>query len=179
MAIAFTPTPSGIVAPNMRVTIAGTAMGLTVGGVEITCTTDWERVTADQYGSSLLQMFNRGDNVKLKFGLIEWSLGNLERALGKTSTQRTVGGTAVGLGGLFSGAKIGTTVAVALIFHPLHIDDGTLTDDVNVWKAVCTRCDQIKQGLEVTKLMTEWDATLDTSKTAGKMLIDFGLAAAT
>ena len=50
MAIAFTATPANIVAPNMRVSIGGTAMGLTKGGVEITCTTDWERVTSDQYG---------------------------------------------------------------------------------------------------------------------------------
>ena len=179
MAIAFTATPSGIVAPNMRVNIAGTAMGLTKGGVEITCTTDWERVTSDQYGSSIMQMFNRGDNVKIKFGLLEFSYANLERALGKASTLRSTGGTALGLGGLMAASKIGTTIAVALIFHPLDVDDGTISSDVNVWKAVCTRCDTIKQGLEYVNLMTEWDAIIDTTKTAGKQLIDFGLAAAT
>lgn len=180
MAIAFTPTPTGLVLDVMRVSIGGTAMGLTKGGVEISVTSEWLKVMSDQYGKTPLQMFNVGDDVSIKFALHEWSYANLNRALGPTSTLRSTGGTAVGVGGLMAGSKIGTTVAVALIFHPLDVDDGTLTDDINVWKAICTRCEPIKWGPEQEiVLATEWSVIADTSKTAGKMLIDFGLAAAT
>lgn len=182
MAIAFTPTASGILMPNMRVSIAGTAMGLTEGGIEIIPQSDWLKVPTDQYGTSTAQMFSLGDNVDLRFGLMEFSYANLNRALGTTSTLRSTGGTAVGLGGLYAAAKVGTTVAVALIFHPLDEDDTSLIDDINVWKAVCTKCEPLQYGgigKGKLTLMTEWHATLDTSKTAGKMLIDWGLAAAT
>jgi len=180
MAIAFTPTPSGILLPNHRITINGVAMGLTKGGVEINVSTAWVNATADQYGSMRLNMFSAGDEVTVKFGLAEFSYANLNYALGTTSTLRSTGGTAVGVGGLYSGAKVGTTVAVALIFHRLTIDDGTISDDINVWKAILTRCDPIKYSNdEPVTLMTEWSVIADTSKTAGKMLIDFGLAAAT
>lgn len=182
MSTAFTATPSGIVRPNMRVTIGGTAMGLTVGGVEIEHKTDWLKVTNDQYGTSPVQMFNLGDDVIIRFGLAEFSYANLNRALGTTSTLRQTGGTAVGLGGLFAASKVGTTVAVALIFHPLDELDSSLVDDVNVWKAICVKCEPIQYGglgKGELILMTEWHTILDTSKTAGKMAIDHGLAAAT
>lgn len=180
MAIAFTPTPGNIILPNMRITIGGSAMGLTIGGVEIECTSEWLKATSDQYGSMVVNQFNTGDDVKVKFGLHEFSYANLNRALGVTSTLRSTGGTAVGLGGLYAGAK-SVSQAVALIFHPLDEDDTSLVDDINVWKAIL-HCEAISfggKGKSETQLNVNCDVIADTSKTQGKMLVDFGLAAAT
>jgi hypothetical protein len=129
----------------------------------------------------IVQMFNTGDEVKVKFGLAEFSYANLAKALGPSSTLRSSGGTAVGVGGLYAGAKVGTTVAVALIFHPLDEDDTSLVDDINVWKA-WARCGAMQfggKGKGELILPVECEVMADTSKTQGKMLIDFGLAAAT
>lgn len=179
MATAFTLTPGDIRLDNMRVTIGGTAMGGTVGGVEISVTHETLEQTVDQYGKTPVQTFNQGDRVTVKFGLAESTYANLAKSLG-TGTLRSSGGTAVGVGGKFSGAFVGSSVAVALIFHPLDKDDSAVTNDINVWKAVCLRCDPIKYGPDqMTMFATEWLAIVDTSKTAGKQLIDFGLAAAT
>ena len=181
MATAFTPTPSGILLPNMRINIAATAMGLTIGGVEVECNPEMLRISSDQYGNMIVQMYNTGDEVKLKFGLTEFSYANPAKAVGPTSTLRSTGGTAVGVGGLYAGAKIGTSVAVALIFHPLDEDDTSLIDDINVWKAIL-RCGPMQfggKGKGELILPIECDVIADTSKTQGKMLIDFGLAAAT
>lgn len=181
MATAFTPTPTNILLPNMRATIAGTAMGLTVGGVEVTHNPEWHKVGSDQYGGMNVQGFHIGDEVSVKFGLAEFSYANLAKALGPTSTLRSSGGTAVGVGGLYAGAKIATAVGVALIFHPLDEDDSSLVDDINVWEAIL-RCDPIQfggKGKGELVLNVTADVYADTSKTQGKMLIDFGLAAAT
>lgn len=179
MATAFTLTAADLRLDNHRVTIGGTAMGGTIGGVEFAVNTEVLEVTVDQYGKTVVQTYNVGDAVMVKLTLAESTLANLNRAL-HTSTLRSSGGTAVGVGGLFAGAKVGTTAAVALIFHPIDKDDAVLTHDVNVWKAICRRCSPIKHGPDqITLFETEWLVLLDTSKTAGKMLIDFGLAAAT
>lgn len=181
MAIAFTATPSGILLPNMRVTIAAVAMGLTKDGVEVDSKTDWLMVSNDQYGTMPVQAFNQGDQVTVRFKLAEFSYANLAKALGPASTLRSTGGTAVGLGGLYAAAKVGTTVASALIFHPLDEDDTSLIDDINVWKAIL-KCEPIQfGGLGKGELVLGVECLVigDTTKTAGKMLIDFGLAAAT
>src|SRR3990167_4899405 len=109
MATAFTATPSGILLPNMRVSIGGTAMGLTKNGVMIHCATDWLLQAYDQYGTMPVQAWNLGDRVEgLSFTLAEFSYANLQRALGPTSTLRSTGGTAVGIGGLYAAAQVGT-----------------------------------------------------------------------
>lgn len=179
MAVVFTLTQSSITLEPMRVTIGGVAMGGTKGGVKITVKHEEQEVTVDQYGRTPVKSFNAGDRIEIKFTLAESSYANLAKVL-RTSTLRSTGGTAVGVGGLYAGSKDSTSDAVALLFHPINTDDGTLTRDINVWKATCDDVGELMYGPDgATMFETTWHAYLDTSKTAGKMLIDFGLTAAT
>ncbi|HYE91293.1 MAG TPA: hypothetical protein VEA38_09750 [Terriglobales bacterium] len=179
MAIAFTPTIGDVTLENMRVTIGGTAMGMTLGGVTISFTGKKTVARADQYGDSIIKSWNGGIGIRAKFGLLETTYANMAKVL-REATLRSSGGTAVGIGGLFAGSKISTTDGVALLFHPLAIDDGTLTRDINIWRAVPDVPEPFKYGPDqVNAFMVEYEGELDLSKTAGKMLADFGLAAAT
>ena len=182
MAIAFTPTVTNIRLDNMHVTIGGTAMGLTQGGIEITIEGKTLEVKSDQYGDTVVQTFNVGDRVTIKLGLLEATLANLHRVL-YSGISRSSGGTAEGVGGKLSSSIVGTTRAVAIILHPLDTDDGTLTasSEINIWKAVPIGGLKLALGPNnVTFYEQEFLAILDTTKAATfNGLIDFGLTAAT
>lgn len=179
MAIAFTQTIGSIRLDNQRVTLAGSEVGTTKGGVTVTYQAGVLEVTGDQYGITPLNTYSTGDRITIKFALMESTYATLTKLM-HGSTLRTTGGTGLGIGGKLSSSFVGTTIASAIILHPLDTDDGTLTKDVNIWKAVPISLSPVKFGPdEVTIWECEFVAIVDTGKTAGKQLIDFGLAAAT
>lgn len=180
MAIAFTNDPTKQRVDNMRVTLGGTSMGGTEGGVEISIDSPVTVLTQDQTGVTPLDTRNNGSVVEIKMAFLETATYAKLKSILFDGTSRVTGGTAVGVGGILSGVRVGLTDAVALILHPLDIDDGTLTNDVNVWKCVAKGPVTIKySGAGKTVYECVLLALLDSSKTAGKQLIDFGLTAAT
>ena len=176
---AFSGTASNIRLDVCQVSIGGTDIGFTEGGVDIGIDCQQIVITSDQYGATPLNTKNTGSVVTVKFVLKETSYANLAKCLYE-STLRTTGGSAVGVGGLLAGAVDGLTVAVALLLHPVDIANGTLTNDVNVWKAVPRPGWKTKLGPNKETLFeVEFLALRDSSKTAGKQLIDLGATAAT
>ena len=180
MAIAFTNDPTKMRVDNMRMTLNAVSMGLMEGGIEVSGQSGVTELRADQTGITPLDTRNNGSRVTVKCAFLETNtLAKLKSVL-HDGTLRSSGGTAVGVGGILSGVRVGLTDAVAMILHPLDIDDGTLTNDINVWKCVALGDITIKYiGSAKTVYEQTFLALLDTSKTAGKQLIDFGLAAAT
>jgi len=180
MAIAFTNDPTKMRVDNMRATLGGTSMGLMEGGVEISIQSGVTELTADQTGVMPLDTRNNGSRVTVKMAFLETATLAKLKSILHDGTLRSSGGTAVGVGGILSGVRVGLTDAVALILHPLDIDDGTLTNDINVWKVVALGDVSIKySGAAKTMYECTFLALPDAAKTAGKQLIDFGLAAAT
>lgn len=180
MAIAFTNDPTKMRVDNMRVTLNSVSMGLTEGGVEIAIQSAVTELTGDQTGITPLDTRNNGSRVTIKMAFLETATYAKLKAVLFDGTLRSSGGTAVGVGGVLSGVRVGLTDAVALIMHPLDIDDGTLTNDINVWKVVALGDITIKYvGSAKTVYEVTLLALIDSSKTAGKQLIDFGLTAAT
>lgn len=165
---------------NFRVTIGGTDIGFTEGGSEIVINSSVVELTADQTGITPLDTRNNGSRVTVKIVFAEAATyATLKKAL-HDGTLRSSGGTAVGVGGTLSGTRVGLTDAVAIILHPLDKDDSVLTNDINIWKAVADGQTRIKYGPNAKTLYeTTFICLPDTSKTAGKQIIDFGLAAAT
>lgn len=164
---------------NYRCKINGTDIGALQGGSEVTVETSQAVLTVDQYGSTPMNVKNTGDRVTLKLVFLEVSYANLAKAL-FGGTLRTVGGNAVGVGGNFAGTLDGITRAVPIELHPDDQNDGTTTFDINIWKAVPTG--PVKWGAgpdKYTQIEVEFMALLDTSKTVGKQLIDFGNPSAT
>jgi hypothetical protein len=165
---------------NMRVTVNATDIGLTEGGVEISIQTKVIEMTGDQYGITPLATKNGGSRVTVKFAVKEVATyAHLAKILHE-GTLRSTGGTGVGVGGTLVGVNDGITNAVPIILHPLDLADATLTNDINIWKAVPLGDVNIKLGPDKETLYeVTFLALRDSTKTAGKQLIDFGLAAAT
>ena len=165
---------------NYRVNVGGTDMGLTEGGVEIAIQQKIVEITGDAYGITPLNTKNAGVRVTVKFAVKETLYNGKLSKIWHEGTLRSTGGDAIGFGGKLAGELDGLTNAVAIILHPLDQADATLTFDINVWKAIPIGDPVIKAGpdketiYEVTFL-----ALRDSTKTAGKQLIDVGLAAAT
>lgn len=177
MATALTFTQGSLRLDNMRVTYGGTDMGVTSGGVEINVELGIEEQTVDQYGIAPVQTYDKGKRVTIKIGFAEATIANLGKFLYGTTT-RVTGGTAVGIGLLKAGTKLGSAVGVAMILHPLDKDDSSGLDrDINAWKVVPITPPVLKTGSAYV-----WEVTFlclpDTTKT-DKEYIDFGLTAAT
>lgn len=180
MATAFTNDPTKQRVDNMRVTLGGVSMGGTEGGVEISIQGPQTIITQDQTGVTPLNTKSNGDVVEIKMAFLEVATYAKLASVLHGGTLRSVGGTAVGVGGKLSGTIDGLTNAVALILHPLDLDDATLTNDINVWKCIQKPGTTLKYvGSAKTMYEVTLLALLDSTKTIGKQLIDFGLAAAT
>lgn len=179
MAIAFAGDATLFRIENFRVEIGGTDVGFTEGGVEVSINSAQVVLKGDQYGITPLNTKNNGDEVHVAFTLKETTLANLNRVL-SAGTLRSVGGSAVGVGGNLSASIDGLTRAVAILLHPLDTDDATLTKDINIWKGLPTGDIKIKYGPDKEAMFAVSFLCLpDTTKTAGKQIIDFGLTAAT
>jgi len=162
----------------MVVKIGGTNYGTTVGGISISIEITSVEQRADQYDGPL-NTWLTGIGCTVTFTMLETDYTAMA-AVFKQSTLRSTGGTAVGFGGRVPAAYDAQTNGVTINLHPAATDDGTLTRDINLWKALLTDVRPIGYGPDGT---TKWEVTfkahLDTSLAAGKMLADFGLTAAT
>ena len=162
----------------MVVKIGGTNYGVTDGGVTLTIEHSTVEQRCDQYDGPLNTWF-QGIACSATFTLLETDYTLMSIAL-LASTLRSTGGTAVGIGGKVPASLDAQSNGVTINLHPAGTDDGTLTRDINIWKALATEFRPLEYAKDkVTKFEVTFKGHLDTSKTAGKMLADFGLTAAT
>lgn len=115
-------------------TFKGTALGLTMGGVQVTFGTTVQPVKADQYGESVIDNVINGRTIKVTVPLAERDLTKL--------TAVFPGSTLVGTTSkrLEINAAVGTSLralAGALVLHPHDRPAADKTADLTVPLAMC------------------------------------------
>lgn len=157
------------------VSIGGTDIGHTVGGVEVTYEPEWQDVTVDKFGNTPVEKKLVGEHLKVKVPLAEYTLDNLHKAI----INSTLAGS--GNGRMTVGSVSGKSAldnAVQLVLHPQ--DAGvSRAYDVVLYKAVPISEVVLSHKVDETKVIeVEFEALIDESKTDGNYLGLFGDSAA-
>jgi len=171
MATAFAGVATNFKVGNYRVSLGGTDLGYTVDGSVIVIEEEWRDRTGDQDGTTVLDRVKIGENMTISLKLKEFTPANLSKALlGSTLTSAVVE-----WGGQLAGVKTGYSNALALLLHPLDLDDAVLTGDWNVWKVVPEGKLEIpgRSGEDLVLPIT-FKALPDTSKARGVRLFKYG-----
>lgn len=154
---------------------AGTDLGHTKGGVEISYEPSYHDIQVDEYGETVVNKKLLGEKFTAKVPLAEYTLANLAVAIPNSSIVGTTPQK------LTFGSKAGKDMlskAVAWVFHP--IDAGaSKAFDINIPKGVVTstvtitHVNDAERAIEVTV-----EALLDETATDGAYLAFIGDPAA-
>lgn len=149
------------------VTLGGTDLGHTKGGVEVTYEPEHHEVTVDKYGNTPVEMYLTGERWTAKVPLAEFTIAQLEKAIpqgtlaGAGNERVTIGATA--------GQKA-TTDAAELVLHPLSTGSDR-TFDVVFYKAYPMSQVLLSHKFDEEKIIeVEFIALLDESKSDGNYL---------
>lgn len=117
-----------------KITFGGTDLGYTKGGVDVEVTTETHKVVVDQFGSTEVNEFIMGRNVKVKAPLAETTLENLVAIM--------PGATLVMDAGTPIGVKVTTGIgeslldtADELVLHPVANADADVSEDFVIPRA--------------------------------------------
>ena len=153
------------------VTLGGSDIGHTKGGVELSITPDIHSVTVDKYGSSVVKAYEIGTAVEVKITCAEYQKDLIAKAIagstltaGSTKDQIGIGGTA--------GKEL---TASAMVLHPTAFGTST-DDDITLHKVIPMGTMLPFKVEEETVYEATFMALIDESQTDGEMIARFGTA---
>lgn len=112
----------------------GTLIGHTKGGVEFTFERDFEDLTHDQAGETVVDMALKSNNLLIKANVAEPTTENLGRGIPEGKYEAAGDDSKLGLG-RDSGYLLSQD-AVELRLHPRANEDSNRDEDIYIWKAV-------------------------------------------
>lgn len=130
-----------------EVTINGTNLGHTKGGVEFTYEPEYHEVTVDKYGNTPVESYLTGETVTLKVPLAEFTIANI----------------GVGIPGQFAGAanrrrEFGSNAGIKggdnsyeVVAHP--INSGTRANDIVLYKAYVSESFSLNHMIDEEKII--------------------------
>lgn len=154
-----------------QVTLAGTDLGHTLDGVELTIEREMVDIVVDQYGSTPYDKALTGQKVKAKFKLAEITVANLAKAIPEgtlTSTTRLTFGTDAG--------TLLRQFAGLLRLRPLkNVAGNSAVDDVLIYKAVSTEAIPLNYKVDEQRVIEiTMEGLVDTTQSSGRLLGEFG-----
>lgn len=152
------------------VTLNGTDLGHTSGGVEVTYEPEHFDVMVDKYGKTIVEKKLVGEKLTVKVPLAEFTVANLKVAMpqgtfaGAANARLTVGRSA--------GASA-KSLASQLVLHP--INEGTRANDIVLHKAYVASAVTLAHRVDEQKVIeVTFEALLDETKSDGNYLGLFG-----
>jgi len=148
------------------VTYKGVDLGHTIGGVTVTYTPEYHETKVDKYGSSVVEKFLVGERMVAKGSLAEWTLANLQVAIG----QSTLSGDDSVTIGSFAGKKASLKAGL-LLLHPIAAGASVRDYDVAIYKAVVTSELTIEHKNDGEKVLpVEFDGLVDENRSDGNLI---------
>lgn len=152
------------------VTLNGTNLGHTKGGVEFSYEPAYHDVAVDKYGETIVEKYLLGEKVMVKVPLAEFTIPNIAVATpqgvyaGAGNARRTMGASA---------GKKATDDSYQLVLHP--INEGTRRHDIVLHKAYVSNTITLVHRNDEEKIIeVEFEALLDESKADGNYLCLIG-----
>lgn len=149
------------------VTINGTDIGHTKGGVELTYEPEYHEVNVDAYGNTPVDLRLIGERFIAKVPFAEFTLSNLEKVIpwttraGAADKRRLIGKKA--------GQSARDSASVELVLHP--VGEGTRRHDVVMYKAFPMSSVVINHKNDEEKILeVEFIALVDETKSDGNYL---------
>lgn len=150
----------------------GVDLGYTKGGVVLTHTPEYAKITADQWGETPLDFALNGEEWVATLRLTEWQLSLLSSVFptgeldGSNDGRLTMGRNA--------GFSL-KTMAGPLVLHPRANDDDDATDDVVFYKAVPYEEVEVEYSNSDQRVYeVKFVALVDTTKADGSWLGHIG-----
>lgn len=154
------------------VSIDGTDVGHTLGGVEVIYTPEYVDITVDKYGKTPVDKALVGEQFKLKFAMAEKTLANIKKAIGAASLTGA-GNTRVTVGK--NAGLLGSTFDAVFVMHPLQNGGSDYSDDVVIYRGVITSEITLAHKVdEQTVIEVEVSALIDETKADGRWLGHIG-----
>lgn len=144
----------------------GVDLGHTIGGVVLVYTPEYHETMVDKFGNSVVQKFLVGERLVAKANLAEFTLANLQQAIGQSTLQ---GDDSVSIGSV--AGKKASEKAGMLVLHPLALAASDRNSDVTIYKAVVTNELTIEHKNDGEKVLpVEFDGLIDENRADGNML---------
>lgn len=157
------------------VTLGGTDLGHTKGGVEVSYEQSHKDIAVDAYGTSPVRKVLTGEKFKVKVPMAEYTILNLNKAMAQSLL------TGAGQARLTVGQKSGvdsTSIAAQLVLHPTAAG-ASRAYDVVLYKAYPISTVTLHHSVDAEKIISvEFEALIDETKTAGNYLGLIGDSAA-
>lgn len=148
------------------VTLGGTDLGHTKGGVEVSYEPVYKDVSVDLYGETIVEKYLIGEKLTAKVALAESTIANMRNAI----PQATFAGAANRR--ITIGAKAGKAAkedSAQLVLHP--VGEGTRAFDVVFHKAYVSSTVVLPHRNDEEKVVeVTFEALLDETKTDGNYL---------
>ncbi len=155
-----------------KVLYKGVEIGHTKGGVTLTYTPEFSKITADQWGETPLDYSLNGEEWQITLRLTEAQIANLK----KMFPMGTLAGNSDGR--LTMGKNAGSRLlseAGQLILHPLANSDTDASEDVVFYKAVAFDEVEVEYNNEDQRVYeVPFIALVDTTKANGSWLGHIG-----
>ena len=157
------------------VSLGGTDVGHTKGGVEVTYAPQYKDVTVDLYGNTPVEKQLTGEKFTAKIPLAEFTIANLHKTM-LPSALAGAGNARMTLGS--QSGKSMLALAVQLVIHPIGAGSSRAYDVV-MYKAVPISEVTLTHKVDEEKvIMVEFQALVDESKSDGNYLGLIGDSAA-
>jgi len=154
-----------------QVTLGGTDLGHTKGGVTVNYSPEFADITVDQYGNTPVDKSLMGEMLTIKVPLAESQVANINKALPLSTLAGSGDGRATI--GKQAGARL-LDQAAELVLHPL-VNTGDLSEDIVIHKAVVHGEVEIGFNNEDERIVeVEFIALVDTTKADGNLLGHIG-----
>ncbi|MCK9461589.1 MAG: hypothetical protein M0R80_18325 [Proteobacteria bacterium] len=154
------------------VSINGTDIGHTKGGVEVTYKPEFSEISVDLYGGSIVDKRLKAEDFQVKVPLAEYTLANLKKVIPSGDLVESGGKTALKIGRQAGYSLLNE--AQRLVLHPVSREASDISFDVIVWKAV--QIGEIKLGFNDSETIMEaqYQAFIDESKANKNYLATIG-----
>lgn len=148
------------------VSLGGTDLGHTKGGVEVSYEPVYKDVTVDKFGETVVEQYLIGEKLTAKVPLAEYTIANLRKAMPQ-STFAGAANSRITLGA--AAGKKSTDDALQLVLHPFN--EGTRRHDIVFYKAIVASQIVLPHKVDEEKVVeVEFMALLDESRSDGNYL---------
>jgi hypothetical protein len=148
------------------VSLGGTDLGHTKGGVEVSYEPVFKDVTVDKYGETVVEQYLIGEKLTAKVPLAEYTIANLRKSMpqsqfaGAANSRITIGAVA---------GKKSLEDALQLVLHP--INEGTRRHDIVFYKAIVAAQVVLSHKVDEEKVVeVTFTALLDETRSDGNYL---------
>lgn len=167
------PDVSKILTGPWRATLGAQHLGdVSPDGINVAIDSRTRERMVDRFGESLITLVDMGARAEITLTMMEWVQENIAAALPTAYD----GSTYVTLGRR-PGHKYSDD-ALALVLHPINAGDAVTTEDITIYKAVCTGSFPIPLGSANDKVLAvTFTALLDPNRAELDRLMKIAAAA--